>query len=58
MIEDVDTAVRMVCSNVQCTKSGLLHSKCFDRLEKHLLKALAATPMGKKWTEAQLKANV
>ena len=58
LIEDADTAVRMVCSNVQCTKSRLLHSKCFDRLEKHLLKALAATPMGKKWTEAQLKANV
>ena len=58
VIEDPHTAVKMVCSNLQCTKSGLLHSKCFDRLEKHLLKAQAATPMGKKWTEAQLKANV
>ena len=58
VIEDPDTAVKMVCSNVQCNKSGLLHARCFDRLEKHLLKALAATSMGKKWTEAQLKANV
>ena len=48
----------MVCSNLQCTKSGLLHSKCFDRLEKHLQKALAATPIGKRWTEAMVKANV
>ena len=58
VIEDPDTAVKMVCSNVQCNRSGLLHARCFDRLEKHLLKALAATSMGKKWTEAQLKANV
>ena len=58
MIEDTLSAVKMSCSSVQCTKSGLLHAKCFDRLEKHLLKALAATPTGKKWTETQLKANV
>ena len=58
MIEDPLSAVKMSCSSVQCTKSGLLHAKCFDRLEKHLLKALAATPTGKKWTETQLKANV
>ena len=58
VIEDPHTAVKMVCSNVQCTKSGLLHPKCFDKLEKHLFKALAATPMGKKWTKAELKANV
>ena len=48
----------MVCTNKQCTKPSLLHAKCFDKLEKHLLKALAASPMGRKWTEAQLEANV
>ena len=58
VIEDPGTAVRMTCSSVQCSKSGLLHAKCFDRLEKHLLKALVATPIGKKWTESQLKSNV
>ena len=58
MIEDVHSTVKMTCSNVQCSKSGLIHAKCYYKLEKHLLKALAATPTGKKWTEAQLKANV
>ena len=57
-IEDPRTAVKMVCSNAHCSASRLLHAKCFDRLEKHLLKALAATPAGKKWTEVQLKSNV
>ena len=58
LIENPGTAVKMTCSNTQCPKSGLLHAKCLDKLEKHLLKALAATPTGKKWTEAQLKTNV
>ena len=57
-IEDPETAVKMVCTNKQCTKPSLLHARCFDKLEKHLLKALAASPMGRKWTEAQLEANV
>ena len=48
----------MTCSNLQCTNSGLLHLKCYERLEKHLLSALGSTPKGKKWTEAQLKANM
>ena len=48
----------MVCTNKQCTKPSLLHARCFDKLEKHLLKALAASPMGRKWTEAQLETNV
>ena len=37
---------------------SLLHSKCYEKLQKHLLRALAATPAGKKWTEAQLVNNV
>ena len=57
-MEDSETAVKMACSNQQCKGSSLLHSKCFEKLEKHLLRALAATPAGKKWTEAQLVNNV
>jgi len=58
VISDPETAVKMTCSNLQCTNSGLLHLKCYERLEKHLLSALGSTPKGKKWTEAQLKANM
>ena len=58
MISDPETAVKMSCSNLQCTNSGLLHVKCFERLKKHLLSALGSTPKGKKWTEAQLEANL
>ena len=57
-MEDSETAVKMACSNQQCKGSSLLHSKCFEKLERHLLRALAATPAGKKWTEAQLVNNV
>ena len=48
----------MRCSNLQCKHSGLLHFKCFERLEKHLYSALGSTPKAKKWTEAQIKANL
>ena len=58
VISDPETAVKMSCSNLQCTNSGLLHVKCFERLKKHLLSALGSTPKGKKWTEAQLEANL
>ena len=58
MIPDPEAAVKMSCSNLQCTNSGLLHLKCYERLEKHLLTALGSTPKGKKWTEAQLEANL
>ena len=57
-MEDSETAVKMACSNQQCKGSSLLHSKCIEKLERHLLRALAATPAGKKWTEAQLVNNV
>ena len=57
-MEDSETAVKMACSNQQCKGSSLLHSKCFEKLQKYLLSALAATPAGKKWTEAQLVTNV
>ena len=58
VISDSESAVKMTCSNLQCTNSGLLHLKCYERLEKHLLSALGSTPKGKKWTEAQLEANL
>ena len=59
VIVEPESAVKMGCSNLQCTSHRLLHQRCFERLEKHLVTAIQRLmPKSRKLTEAQLKANL
>ena len=63
VISEPGTAVRMGCTNLRCTSPRLLHRKCFDRMEKHLVTVvLRFKPVSKKWSEAnggkRIRANV
>ena len=59
VIVEPETAVKMGCSNLQCSSHRLVHQRCFERLEKHLVTAIQRLmPKSRKLTEAQLKANL
>ena len=59
VIGEPETAVKMGCSNLQCKSHRLVHQKCFEKLEKHLVTATQRLmPKSRKLNEAQLKANI
>ena len=59
VIVEPETAVKMGCSNLQCTSHRLVHQKCFEKLEKHLVTAIQRLmPKSRKLNDAQLKASI
>ena len=57
-ILDPEAAIKMSCTNLHCKSHRLLHRKCFENLERQLVRAAAKEPKARKWTQAQVKANV
>ena len=59
VIAEPGTGIKMGCSNLQCTSQRLLHPKCFEKLEKHLVTATKRLlPKSGRLNEVQLKASV
>lgn len=51
--------VKMECSNEKCPFADvLLHQKCFEAFEDHLIKVLSNLGSARGWTEAQRRANL
>eukprot|EP00095_Tigriopus_kingsejongensis_P010680 maker-scaffold261_size233860-snap-gene-0.14 protein:Tk10680 transcript:maker-scaffold261_size233860-snap-gene-0.14-mRNA-1 annotation:"headcase protein" len=51
--DDLFDAVKIICSNDQCTTSPYLHSACFESFEDSVLQYLKSCPRAKSWTEKQ-----
>ena len=49
--------LQMVCRNEECAASGLMHARCFEKLEDQACKALARTVRAQKWTEGQVETS-
>lgn len=51
-------AVRIICSNKQCTRGSFMHKVCFDLWETNIvLKQLSLTGPARSWTEKQKQQN-
>lgn len=51
-------AVRIICSNKQCTRGSFMHKICFDMWEANVvLKQLSLTGPARSWTEKQKQQN-
>ena len=47
--------IRMSCSSIQCPETSLmLHSDCYDKLEKLLIQAAAGNARCRNWSEKQV----
>ncbi|WKY10099.1 hypothetical protein Q1695_002446 [Nippostrongylus brasiliensis] len=54
-----EDGVRMECSNEKCPFADvLLHERCFQAFEEHLIKVLSNLGSARGWTEAQRRANL
>ena len=53
-----EAKIRMSCSSIQCPETSLmLHSDCFDKLEKLLIQAAAGNARCRNWSEKQVIMN-
>lgn len=51
-------AVRIICSNKQCTRGSFMHKICFDLWETNVvLKQLSLTGPARSWTDKQKQQN-
>ncbi|KJH46773.1 hypothetical protein DICVIV_07148 [Dictyocaulus viviparus] len=54
-----DEGVTMKCSNEKCPfENVLLHERCFEAFEHHLVKVLSNLGSARGWTDAQRRANL
>ena len=50
-----EAKIRMSCSSIQCPETSLmLHSDCYDKLEKLLIQAAAGNARCRNWSEKQV----
>ena len=50
-----EAKIKMSCSSIQCPETSLmLHSDCFDKLEKLLIQAAAGNARCRNWSENQV----
>jgi hypothetical protein len=48
-------SIRLTCTSVQCTADELLlHSDCYDKLEKLLIQAASSNARCRNWSENQV----
>ena len=51
--------IRMSCSSIQCPETSLmLHSDCYDKLEKLLIQAAAGNARCRNWSEKQVNLPI
>ena len=51
-------AVKVVCNNDQCTRSGVMHRHCFDVWETSVLNYLRSCGRARSWSERQRHQNL
>jgi len=49
----MSNTTRVICSNTQCTQSGLVHNKCFEKFEASLVVYIGKYRMCRDWSEKQ-----
>eukprot|EP00092_Neocalanus_flemingeri_P015608 GFUD01016896.1.p1 GENE.GFUD01016896.1~~GFUD01016896.1.p1 ORF type:complete len:805 (+),score=264.23 GFUD01016896.1:106-2520(+) len=52
-ILDQSTAIRVLCSNLTCPQSGLMHQKCFDKFESLAMLSLSKQARCRDWSHKQ-----
>ena len=50
----MSSATRVICSNTQCTQSGLVHNKCFEKFESLLVVFIGKYGRCRDWSEKQV----
>lgn len=56
--DELNDAVKVVCSNENCEQSGFLHSACFEAFEDLALQCLKTCSKAKGWSDKQKLQNL
>lgn len=56
--DDPEDAVRVICSNADCTEGNFMHSVCFEQWENHILNFLKNSGRARNWNEKQRIQNL
>ena len=55
---ELHEAVRVTCTNPECSQSGYMHQKCFNVWEENVLNFMKCRGRSRSWNDSQRRANV